>query len=92
MKLKSASAAVANDSGVMHLTAVLGTPGVAVFGSTDYTSTGPISSSWKLVCTDEPCSPCFCRVCPKKDPQLCMKSIRPEMVIGALETLRDKKK
>ena len=84
--LKSAAAAVANDSGMMHLTAVLGTPGVAVFGSTDYTSTGPILPSWKLVCTDQPCAPCFCRTCPKNDP-LCMKKILPETVIGALELL-----
>ena len=87
--LKSAAAAVANDSGVMHLTAALGTPGVAVFGSTDHTSTGPISSSWKLVCTDQPCSPCFCRTCPKKDPK-CMKRIEPQTVIRALGLLRIK--
>ncbi|MBQ7394019.1 MAG: lipopolysaccharide heptosyltransferase II [Lentisphaeria bacterium] len=87
--LKSAAAAVANDSGVMHLTAALGTPGVAVFGSTDHTSTGPISSSWKLVCTDQPCSPCFCRTCPKKDPK-CMKRIEPQTVIRALGMLRIK--
>ena len=82
--LRSAAAAVANDSGVMHLAAVLGTPGVAVFGSTDYTSTGPISPNWKLVVSDQECSPCFSRVCPKGDPQ-CMKRIPPETVIRALE-------
>lgn len=87
--LKSAAAAVANDSGVMHLTAALGTPGVAVFGSTDHTSTAPISPSWKLVCTDVSCAPCFCRVCPKKDPQ-CMKKIQPQTVIRALEMLHGK--
>ena len=88
--LRSAAAAVANDSGVMHLTAVLGTPGVAVFGSTDYTSTGPILPSWKLVCSDQPCAPCFCRTCPKNDPQ-CMKKILPQTVIEALATLHKKK-
>lgn len=81
--LKSAAAVIANDSGVMHLAAALGTPGVAVFGSTDYTSTGPISPKWKLVVSDQPCSPCFERVCPKGDPQ-CMKRIVPETVIRAL--------
>lgn len=82
--LKSAAAVVANDSGVMHLAAAQGTPGVAVFGSTDYTSTGPISPSWKLVVSDRQCSPCFRRVCPKGDPQ-CMKLIPPETVIRALQ-------
>ena len=81
--LRSAAAVVANDSGVMHLAAVLGTPGAAVFGSTDYTSTGPISPKWKLVVADQACAPCFARVCPKNDPR-CMHSIPPETVIRAL--------
>jgi len=85
--LRCAAAVAANDSGVMHLGAALGTPGVAVFGSTDYTSTGPISPDWKLVISDAECSPCFLRVCPKQEPQ-CMKKILPETVIHELNLLK----
>ena len=81
--LKSSVTVVANDSGIMHLGAALGTSGVAVFGPTDHTATGPISPKWKLVCTEVDCGPCFKRVCPKNNP-LCMKSITPEEVISAI--------
>ena len=82
--LKSSATIVANDSGIMHLGAALGTPGVAVFGPTDHTATGPISSKWQLVCTGEKCGPCFKRVCPKNDP-VCMKSITPQEVYDAVK-------
>ncbi len=62
--IRNARACVANDSGIMHLAAAMGVPGVAVFGPTDYRATGPITDKWLLVFDKEPCAPCFQRVCP----------------------------
>lgn len=84
--LKSSVLTVANDSGIMHLGAALGRPGVAVFGPTDHTATGPISNKWKLVITEEKCGPCFKRVCPKNNP-VCMLNIKPEEVIEAIKDI-----
>ncbi len=53
-----------NDSGPMHLAAALGTPLVAVFGSTDWTETAPVGGAATLVREDASCSPCLLRECP----------------------------
>ncbi len=82
--LKSARACVANDSGIMHLAAALGTPGVAVFGSTDYRATGPVSDRWLLVFDKEKCAPCFERVCPRQH-RRCMTKLEAPEVAEALD-------
>ncbi len=53
-----------NDSGAMHVAAALGVPTVAVFGPTDETATGPVSSSVRVVREPVDCSPCLLRDCP----------------------------
>ena len=53
-----------NDSGPMHLAAALGTPLVAVFGSTDRTETAPVGGAAAIVREDVYCSPCLLRECP----------------------------
>ena len=86
--LATSRAVVANDSGAMHLAAAVGTPGVAVFGSTDPIATGPIGAPWRIVVSSETCRPCFQRECPRKDaPYSCMKTISAHLVIGELEEL-----
>jgi len=47
--LASCHAAVANDSGGMHLAAGVGTPVVAVFGMTDPAETGPLGQGHRVV-------------------------------------------
>ena len=82
--LQNAALCVANDSGVMHLAAALGTPGVAVFGPTDPAATAPVSEKWVLLYEKLPCSPCFKRTCPDNR---CMKAITPAMVLNAVGEL-----
>ena len=77
--LKHASMCVANDSGVMHLAAILGVPGVAPFGSTDPAATSPLSRNWRIVFDKIECAPCFRRVCPKGT-KACFDSLTPEFV------------
>ena len=81
--LKHAAYCVANDSGIMHLAAAIGTPGTAVFGSTDMAATGPLSPKWNVLYRKEPCSPCFKHVCPLGT-RACMKAIK---VADVLKTL-----
>lgn len=53
-----------NDSGPMHLAAALGTPLVAVFGSTDGSETAPIGRQARVVRQPVRCAPCLLRECP----------------------------
>ena len=53
-----------NDSGPMHLSAALGVPLVAVFGSTDEVATGPFTSNAVVIHKHVECSPCLLRECP----------------------------
>jgi heptosyltransferase-2 len=48
----------------MHLAAALGTPVVAVFGSTDWTETAPFSERARVVRAETECAPCLLRECP----------------------------
>ncbi len=47
--LGQCQAAVANDSGGMHLAAAMGTPVVALFGLTDPAKTGPLGSAHRIL-------------------------------------------
>ncbi len=84
--LQNSAATLANDSGVMHLSAALGGRGAAIFGSTDPSWTAPISNQWKLILADDTCGPCFKRECPDETYR-CMDSIPPEIVIETLKTV-----
>ncbi len=55
---------ITNDSGPMHLAAALGTPQIALFGSTDEIATGPYSAKAQVVHKHVECSPCLLRECP----------------------------
>jgi len=88
--LSRCTAVVANDSGAMHLAAAAGCTGVAVFGSTDPTATGPIGGRWVVLRQPVNCAPCFERTCkrPERDYR-CLRGIRPEHVLEALDFLLD---
>ncbi|MBQ7402029.1 MAG: lipopolysaccharide heptosyltransferase II [Lentisphaeria bacterium] len=88
--LKHASGCLANDSGVMHLAAAVGTPGVAPFGPTDPVATSPLSKRWRIVFEKRACSPCFKRVCPYGT-KVCFDPVTPELVSGALSEVMNQK-
>ncbi len=76
---------VCNDSGPMHLAAAVGTPVVAVFGSSDPSRTGPAGPGHVVVREPIECSPCFERVCPlSADPYACFEGISPARVLEAV--------
>lgn len=76
-----------NDSGPMHIAAALGTPLVALFGSTSDVKTGPYGSGPKCVIHKHvECSPCYKRVCPIDF--RCMKRIASDEVYEAIQQIR----
>ena len=84
--LRNAEICIANDSGIMHLSAALGKKGVAVFGPTDPSATKPVSVFWDVIFSKEKCAPCFKRECPKGR-AICMEKISPEDVWNSIEVL-----
>ncbi len=78
---------VTNDSGLMHVSAALGVPTVAIFGSTDPSATGPLSGSARVVRNRVDCSPCLRPECPSDFS--CMLGITPEDVWKEMERLRE---
>ncbi len=75
-----------NDSGLMHAAAALGRPTVAVFGSTNPVTTGPLGPRVALLRTPVECSPCLKPECPTGDLK-CFTAISPEMVAQAAREL-----
>jgi heptosyltransferase II len=70
-----------NDSGAMHIASALDLPTVAVFGSTDETTTGPTGSRTVVVRERVECSPCLLRECPID--HRCMMRVSADRVVQA---------
>ncbi|RLA86406.1 MAG: lipopolysaccharide heptosyltransferase II [Deltaproteobacteria bacterium] len=86
--LTKISCLVTNDTGTMHLASALGTPVVAIFGSTDPNITGPRGERAKVIRHNLSCSPCFKRKCPEGHFE-CLKSISVDEVYSAVKELTD---
>jgi lipopolysaccharide heptosyltransferase II len=72
-----------NDSGPMHIAAAVGTPVVALFGSTNAEVTGPYETkASRVIYKKVECSPCYKRVCPIDF--RCMKRIESDEVYEAI--------
>jgi len=86
--LASSRLLITNDSGPMHVAAAFGIPIVAVFGSTDHTTTSPASDKVEIVRKEVDCAPCLLRQCPTD--HRCMKNITPDDVTAAAIELLEK--
>ena len=73
---------VTNDSGAMHVAAVVGVPIVAIFGSTDWVTTPPWSDQAIVVRRDTACAPCLLRHCPID--HRCMERVHVADVVEAI--------
>jgi heptosyltransferase-2 len=80
------SAAVSNDSGLMHVAAALDTPLISLFGSSDPSHTPPMSDQANILYLNLSCSPCFQRECPLGHFK-CMRDMTPRMIIDRLQAL-----
>ena len=81
-ELRRCSLLLTNDTGTMHLAALLGVPVVAVFGSTEPRLTGPLGNGHTILRHHVECSPCFLRECPIDF--RCMKAVSADEVAGAV--------
>lgn len=84
--LSAAGAAVANDSGLMHVAAALGVPVAGIYGSTTPSFTPPLSTRSLAIGHDLPCRPCFRRECPFGH-RACLTNTSADRVMGALDAL-----
>lgn len=83
--LKACRVLLTNDSGPMHVAAALGTPVVALFGSTSPELTGPGlpgDPRHRLLMRRVPCAPCFLRQCPID--LRCLRGITVDDAVGAV--------
>jgi len=81
--LRGCDLLLTNDTGTMHLAAMLGVPVVAVFGSTEPVLTGPLGLGHTVVQHRVPCGPCFQRECHVDFS--CMKQVSVGEVVAAIE-------
>lgn len=85
--LERADLLIANDTGLMHMAAAVGTPVLALFGPTDPVRTGPYGPGHRVLTAPAPCRPCFSRTC-REPGRPCLDGIDVERVVAeALDML-----
>jgi len=72
---------ITNDTGTMHLAALLGVRTVAIFGSTEPALTAPLGPGHEVLRVHVDCSPCFLRECPRDF--RCMNAVEVADVVAA---------
>lgn len=82
-ELRACRLLLTNDTGTMHLAALLGVPTVSIFGSTEQRLTGPLGDNHMVLRHHVECSPCFLRKCPIDF--RCMKSVTVDEVVQSVE-------
>ncbi|HMF80470.1 MAG TPA: lipopolysaccharide heptosyltransferase II [Candidatus Acidoferrum sp.] len=89
-ELRECRLVLTNDTGTMHLAALLGVPVVAIFGSTEPRLTGPLGDGHIILRHHVECSPCFLRECPIDF--RCMKAVRSVEVADAVLSILGEKR
>ncbi|MGH7770471.1 MAG: glycosyltransferase family 9 protein [Candidatus Binatia bacterium] len=87
--LSRAELSVGPDSGLMHISAAVGTPVVSLWGPTDPLRTGPFGFNELIVQGEAVCAPCYLRRCPIG--RVCMRSITSEAVLAKIELALSRK-
>jgi len=88
-ELRECRLVLTNDTGTMHLAALLGVPVVAIFGSTEPRLTCPLGDGHIILRHHVECSPCFLRECPIDF--RCMKAVLSQEVADAVLSILGEK-
>ena len=80
--IRNADAVVSNDSGPMHIAALLKTPVFSFFGPTDQDKTGPWAQQHRVFSAGAKCGKCMQRICPLEE-TVCHK-LDPEVISSAI--------
>jgi len=84
--LKSASAFIGNDSGLMHLAGALGLPTVGLFGSSNPDWTAPLGQRTRALAVNGfPCRPCYRKTCNQK--VFCLDKLPAQDVMAAVSEI-----
>ncbi len=91
LAMAAASVAIANDSGLMHIAAALGTPTMGIFGPTDPWLWAPLNPTTTVVQDKETlsCQPCQRTVCTMNNHR-CMTNIAPAEIVEIARGLLDR--
>jgi heptosyltransferase-2 len=86
LALRLASAAVSNDSGLLHVAAAIGTPSIGIFGPTSPWHWAPLNPLAAVIetRTDLPCRPCHQPTC-RLVHHRCMRDIAPSRVLREVD-------
>lgn len=81
---------VSNDSGLMHLSAAVGTKTIGIFGPTNPVWVKPWGKQNAVVKAEIPCAPCFVYspkplVCKNYHKWACLKKLDPQIVLHTIE-------
>jgi heptosyltransferase-3 len=77
---------IGNDSGPSHLAAAMGVPGFVIFGPTDVSIWGPLSTCTEVIKGSEPCAiECTRKLCLHH--HRCLRSIQPQLVADKLQQI-----
>jgi len=82
--IKKCSVYISSDSAALHIASAVDTPLIALFGPTDFRRHLPSVSDYVVIKKDLPCSPCYKSKCRTYK---CMKLIKPEEVLEAIDKL-----
>ena len=85
--LRGARLYIGNDSGPMHLAAAVGTPTIAVWGSSDSRRWRPWGVEHRVVQNPFECNPCPGYRCLVAESPLCIESVTVEQVSAAVDEL-----
>lgn len=75
------------DSGVLHLSACMGTPVVGIYGPSDWRLTGPRGVPYRIARHEIECSPCKLEKCKWQGDmeRACLTRLKPEHVLKAID-------